>query len=97
MASFFLDGDRLSISGHLGGEDEQELKDQAATLMKIPDKEVTIDLSAATGISSICIGVLVATWLDLRAAGKRMELHTSAEVRRVLDLTGLAKLMGVKD
>jgi anti-anti-sigma factor len=96
MASFFRDGERLTITGRLEMEDEKELKEHAAALLKLPEKEVTIDLSAATGITSVCIGVLVAAWLDLREAEKQLALQASAEVRSILDMTGLAKLMGVK-
>ena len=89
MPDFELDGGRLAASGSLDADAEGELRDQCARLLLSGTESVKVDLSGVGSISSVCVGALVALWIDLCAAGRGMELQASPEVRRVLDIAGL--------
>ena len=90
MASCELDGERLTVSGRLDGEAEEELKEKCAALLLSGAEVVKVDLSGVEFVVSGCIGVLVVLWIDLCAAKRRMELVASPEVKHVLDMAGLA-------
>ncbi len=89
VADFELDGERLAVSGRLDSDAEQELKNQLAALMLTGAEKVTIDLSQVEYIISACIGAIVALWIDLCAAGRKIKLDASPEVQKVLDSAGL--------
>ncbi len=92
MASFDLSGDRLSVSGALDANAQSQLSDHCRKLLDSGGDAVTIDLSGVEMITSVCIGTLVATWIDLNSAGKRAELVASSGVMKVLDLVGLTQM-----
>ena len=93
MAELSLSTDRLAASGILDVHVEPELRIHCRKLLESGAKDVTIDLSRVETISSICIGTLVATWIDLRSEGRRMTLVASPGVKRILDMTGLSTLL----
>lgn len=93
MASFDLISDRLTVSGALDAEAEEQLKDRCRRLLDGGAGVVTIDLSQVKTITSVCIGVLVALWVDLRSAGRRAELTASPKVREMLDMSGLTSVL----
>lgn len=90
MASFEIDAEVLTVAGKLRSEDEEGLKEKCASLLLSGSEVVKLDLSGVDYIVSGCIGVLVVLWIDLCAAKRRMELVTSPEVKKVLDMAGLS-------
>lgn len=60
-----------------------------------PSDVLEIDFGGVTFIDSTGIGALVRVHKDATAAGTQVRLtHVPRQVSRVLDLTGLAQLMG---
>ena len=95
MASFSFSGDRLTASGILDADAQDQLSINCEKLLAGDAEAVTVDLSEVDVITSVCVGTLVALWIDLRSAGRRVKLKASPGVRKVLDMTGLtAVLMG---
>ena len=93
MASFNLSGDRLTASGILDADAQNQLSCSCEGLLAGDAEVVTVDLSEVDVITSVCVGTLVALWIDLRSAGRRGKLETSPGVRKVLDMTGLIPVL----
>jgi anti-anti-sigma factor len=89
MAEFHLDGDKLTIEGHLEGHDDQEFRAVCLELQVDEAKVLTVDMQGVTSIGSSSVGILVSLWTDLIVSGRRFRLLPSDKVRRVLDLGGL--------
>jgi len=94
MAEFQLTNDRLIVRGILDSDGELQLRKGLQQLLASGAAAVTVDLSKVESINSICVGSLVAAWIDFRSAGKRAALVASPAVRKVLDLTGLSNVFG---
>ena len=90
MAEFDRSDEVLVVTGSLDGDSESKLRRHLQVLLGGESDPVTIDLSKVDFISSVCVGSLVAFWVDLRPAGRRMKIAPSAAVRKVLDMTGLS-------
>jgi anti-anti-sigma factor len=90
MAEFKTVGERLTIVGPLDGSAQAELRSHCRKLLDSGAKTVELDLSRVEQIASVCIGSIVAFWIDLRPAGIRLKIMPSPAVKRVLELTGLA-------
>jgi len=90
MAEFDRGDDGLVVTGSLDGDSESKLRRHLQVLLSSEAETVTIDLSKVDFISSVCVGSLVAFWVDLRPAGRRMKIAPSPAVRKVLDMTGLS-------
>ena len=93
MASFNLSGGRLTASGILDADAQHQLRYNCERLLAGDAEVVTVDLSKVDAITSVCVGTLVALWIDLRSAGRRAELKASPGVRKVLDMTGLIPVL----
>ena len=92
MAVFMIGMGRLDVSEGLDGEAEEEFKEYLSKLLLDGPETVTIDLTKVDYIASMCMGTLVAFWIDLCAAQRIMDLQVSTEVRRVMDVSGLTAL-----
>jgi len=93
MASFESTGTCLKVSGILDGEAEVPLRAQLQKLIESGEKSLELDLSDVESITSICIGALVAFWIDLSEAGGKLKFSSSEQVKRVLDMTGLTSVL----
>ena len=93
MASFELSGACLKVSGILDGEAEVPLRAKLQELTESGEKSLELDLTAVESITSICIGALVAFWIDLSEAGGKLKFSSSDQVKRVLDMTGLTSVL----
>ncbi|MHC5056789.1 MAG: STAS domain-containing protein [Planctomycetota bacterium] len=90
MAEFDRGDDGLAVRGSLDGDSEGKLRRHLQVLLSGDAETVTVNLSKVDSISSICVGSLVAFWIDLRPSGRRMKVAPSPAVRKVLDMTGLS-------
>ncbi|MHC4250206.1 MAG: STAS domain-containing protein [Planctomycetota bacterium] len=90
MAEFDRGDDGLAVRGSLDGDSEGKLRRHLQVLLGGDAETVSINLSKVDSISSICVGSLVAFWIDLRPSGRRMKVAPSPAVRKVLDMTGLS-------
>jgi anti-anti-sigma factor len=93
MASFELSGNQLKMSGSLDGDAEGPMRAQLDKLLGGTTGPVEVDMLGVDVISSICIGALVAFWIDLNSGGRTLKLSASPQVKRVLDLTGLTTVL----
>lgn len=93
MAVFDLHTDRLTVSGILDTDAQDQLRYNCEKLLAGSAEAVTIDLSEVERITSVCVGTLVALWIDLCSAGRRAKLTASPEVKKILDMTGLAAVL----
>ncbi len=93
MAEFKLSSSRLVVRGDLDEDGEIEMRECCRELLQHGADPVTVDLSKAGRIASVCIGTLVAFWIDLREAGRRGKIVPSPSVMRVLEMTGLAGVL----
>ena len=93
MAEFKLSSSRLVVRGDLDEDDEIEMRECCRELLERGTDPVTVDLSKAGRIASVCIGTLVAFWIDLREAGREGKIVPSPSVMRVLEMTGLAGVL----
>jgi anti-anti-sigma regulatory factor len=84
----------MEVEGILGSDAELELKGGLRKLLDTGGQVVKLDMSKVETITSVCIGAIVALWIDLCAAGRRMELTSSPSVKKVLDMTGLTDVLG---
>jgi anti-anti-sigma factor len=91
MATFNVSGDKLTVTGALGAETERELRDICLKLPRAEGDTVTLDFTKVDHINSVSIGILVALLMDLRDAHKRAVLQPSANLKRILDMTGLTE------
>ncbi len=89
MAELRLSGSRLIVRGDLDEDAEFEMRDRCRELLAGGSGPVTVDLSKAGAMSSMCIGTLVALWIDLREAGRSGKIVPSPSVMRMLEMTGL--------
>jgi anti-anti-sigma factor len=92
MVEFDRTEGRLVVAGSLDGDAEAKLRRHLQVLLDADADTVTLDLSKVDFISSVCVGALVAFWIDLRPKGRRMKVAPSAAVRKVLDMTGLSSV-----
>jgi anti-anti-sigma factor len=90
MAEFRTVGERLTIVGSLDGSAQAELRSHCQELLDSDAETVELDLARVDQISSVCIGSIVAFWVDLRPAGRRLRIVPSPAVKKVLEMTGLA-------
>jgi anti-anti-sigma factor len=93
MASFELSGSTLKVSGVLDGDAESVLRSKLQKLAATGAQVVELNLTKVESITSICIGALVASWIDLNDSKRSMKLSASAPVKRVLDMTGLTSVL----
>ncbi len=94
MAEFELDGHELRVRGVLDEDGVGPLRTHCAGLVRLEAPAVKIDLSGVESINSASIGAIMAMYVDLRTADRRMELVLSPQVKKVLDLVGLTTLFG---
>ena len=87
---------RLVVQGELDLAAEQSLVDDVeAVLAGVPDRPLSLDLSAVHFIDSSGVRALVRL---RRGHGTRVRIeHLSAPVRKVLDIAGLLEHLGVDD
>jgi anti-anti-sigma factor len=90
MAEFERSDDGLVVEGPLDIEAAPKLGRHLKVLLDSDAEVLTLDLSKVKYISSICVGSLVAFWVDLRPAGRRMKVAPSPAVRKVFDMVGLS-------
>lgn len=93
MAEFRLTGSRLIVRGDLDQDSQVELRDYCRDLLAGGSDPVTVDLSKVGDLTSMCIGTLIALWIDLRESGRRGKIVPSPSVMRLLEVTGLADVL----
>jgi anti-anti-sigma regulatory factor len=91
VTDFSIDGNRLTVIGKLVEETEPGLKRALSDLMLSDSNVVEIDLREVDSISSICIGAVVAAWIDLHACERRLQVMPSKHVLRILDMAGITQ------
>jgi anti-anti-sigma factor len=92
VADFMTSPGRLYVSGTLDGDADEEFKEYLSKLLLDGPETVTVDLTEVDFMTSVCMGTLVAFWIDLGAAQRIMDLQVAPEVKRVLDASGLTAL-----
>ncbi len=90
---FEIDGDGLRVRGRLHSRHEKELGKWCRELFRAGDRVVKIDMSGVERIRSRCLGTLVAFLMDLRAAGRELQIIPSSAVKKALDLRGLTAVL----
>ena len=71
--------------------------DQAKTILDAVDSSKTVDLAGLDYISSVGIGVLVATQKRLGETGHRLELvNVKDRIKEVLRCSGLDGIFGIR-
>ena len=71
--------------------------DQAKTILDAVDSSKTVDLTGLDYISSVGIGVLVATQKRLGEPGHRLELvNVNDRIKEILRYSGLDGIFGIK-
>jgi anti-anti-sigma factor len=90
--TYRIDGDTLVVAGHLEAEEDEELRRWCLDLLLTEKEVVKLDLTGVRYISSLCVGVLATLWIDLSVAKRSFVLQPSAEVKKILDLSGLSKV-----
>jgi anti-anti-sigma factor len=93
MANYEVTGDVLKVTGVLDTAAEAQLRTNLQKLFDGGAPKVSVDFTGVTMITSICIGGLVAFWIDLNGAGRKLDLTASETVKRVLDMTGLTSVL----
>jgi anti-anti-sigma factor len=91
MATFEIGDGRLKVTGALDPDSEEELKDACRRLLSSAGETVTLDMTQVERINSVSIGILVALLMDLQQANRRAVLQPSANLKRILDMTGLTE------
>ncbi len=97
MAEFRLEGSVLRVQGSLAPQEDRELQDWCYRLMQTNEPTITVDLSGVASITSACIGVLSATWVDVITQDRIMDIIVSPEVRRIFTLAGFDKVLRLHD
>ena len=92
MAELERNDDGLVVEGPLDIEAAPKLGRHLKVLLEGDAEVLTLDLSKVKYISSVCVGSLVAFWVDLRPAGRRMKVAPSPAVRKVFDMVGLSSV-----
>lgn len=93
MADITVDGGRLRAAGALDPHAEMPFRDALSKLLSAESRVVAIDLTEVEVITSVCVGALVSTWIDIRTGGRTMALRVSPHVRRILDMMGLTSVL----
>lgn len=88
MATYELDHSVLRVRGDLSPEDHRRFQEWCDRFVASDAAKVTIDLTDVPRITSSCIGVISAVWVDLVAQDRSMELVISPQVRRVFTMAG---------
>jgi anti-anti-sigma factor len=83
----------LKVIGELGATAEQRFREELEKLVVGGDGVVTVDLSEAKYITSVCIGALVVLCIDLRSMGRRAQCVLSPGVGKTLDMVGLTPML----
>ena len=97
MADFELDGFTLHVRGVLEAQEDRDLQEWCSRLMQTDEPAITVDLSAVTAITSACIGVLSATWVDVITQDRVLDIVVSPTVRRIFALAGFDKVLRLRD
>jgi anti-sigma B factor antagonist len=80
----------------IGRFDASRVKD-AASVFDAVTKSTTVDMAKLDYISSVGIGILVATQKRLSEAGEKLELvNTNDRIKSVFQMAGLADVFGVE-
>ena len=80
-------GERLTIEG-VG-----ELREKVDSLVAGGHIALLLDCSQVTAIDSQGLGALVRTWVSLERCGGKLKLIPSDRMRKVLEITGLHKVI----
>ena len=97
MAEFALDETVLHVTGQLLPEEDRKLYEWCTRLMETNEPKVTVDLSGVSSITSSCVGVLSATWVDILTQDRKIDLIVSPQVRRVLTLAGFHRVFELRE
>jgi len=95
LTDFDLNGNRLTVKGKLGQECESDLKRALSDLLLTDNAVVELDLRQVDGITSMCIGAVVAAWIDLHACERKLQVIPSAYVLRILDMAGITQAFDI--
>src|SRR4051794_8905276 len=88
-------GPILRLAGDLDLAAAPQLR---ACLAQYPSHFITLDFSAVTFMDSTVIGVIVAAWHRVKAAGGELALRAVPLAQRhVLDLTGVSTVLRIED
>lgn len=86
----------VTVAGDVDLHSGGDLRDRLATVAGDGGKRVTVDLSNATFLDSMALGVLVAARKRLVEAGSELDLVVSTpEIRRVFEITMLDRVFEI--
>jgi anti-sigma B factor antagonist len=89
--------DPLALGGRLDGSNVSEVRASLEGLIAATDGDVVVDMTRVDVIDAIGLGMLAATHRRLERAGRHLVLRGCAgQVRRVLAVTGLNRVMHVE-
>jgi anti-sigma B factor antagonist len=94
------EGDRLilAVAGELDVGTAPVLRGRLVGLVADGTRDLVVDLADVSFIDSVGLGTLVGALKRLREEGGRMTVRSpSAPVRKVLEITGLTKVLTVDD
>src|SRR5215467_8580671 len=84
----------LELGPRLTGPEVSELNEAIKDLLGHGNQAVLLDCSSLTFIDSLGIGALVRSWVAVEREGKLKLFGVPSNMRRVLQITGLLKVMG---
>jgi anti-anti-sigma regulatory factor len=95
LTAFDLSDNRLTVTGALDQDSEAGLRRALSDLLLTDSAVVEIDLREVHSITSLCIGAVVATWIDLHACDRRLQVLPSQHVLRIFDTAGITQVFDI--
>ncbi len=88
----------LSLAPRQGHEDNVQILEKVRSLMTAGNKRIVLNLAGVTYMDSAGIGQLIGTYTSSRSHGAQLKLlKPTVEVRKLLELTQLAKVLEIYD
>lgn len=96
MAAYDLQPGRLHVRGSLDIFNSDTFYKLSRQLLRHNAEGLVLDLRGVNYISSECIGVISALWVDVCEAGKKLRIVPSHPVRKIFVLAGFDKIFDMQ-
>ncbi len=93
---FIIDGNKLTVRGELGPEDEKPYSEVLFELLSTGQYELVIDFTELDHMSSSYIGATCLAAMMAKQNRRSVTILARKEIKRVLQMTGVDKLTKVQ-
>lgn len=92
-AEYVLKGNTLKVTGQLDSSQEHGFREHGLKLTAAKKKEVVVDLTGVSYISSACLGTILVLHEELANAGHSLKIRLPHALLYVYDLMGIRNVI----